>query len=400
MLQGIADAIAALREKRMIIIVDDETRENEGDLVAVAEHITEQQMSFIIRHTGGVVCVSLGEEIIKQLDLPPMVVNNTSQRQTPFTVSIEATKGIDTGISAKDRATTVRAALHPHAEPGDLSRPGHVFPLAAHRGGVLCRAGHTEASVDLMRIAGFRPGAVISELMHEDGSMMRLPALKEFSRAHNIPIISIADIIAYRRKHEIFIRKEAEAHLRTRSGAWRIMVYKDLLHELEHVALVCGDVQKNDVPLVRVHSECMTGDVFGSLHCDCGPQLEASMTAIQQAGKGVLLYLRQEGRGIGLANKIKAYALQQNQGLDTIAANTALGFPEDLREYGIGAQILADVGCHKIRLLSNNPKKIAGISGFGIEVVEQVSIEIPPNGVDDAYLHVKKEKMGHILKTI
>ncbi|HAZ28962.1 MAG TPA: bifunctional 3,4-dihydroxy-2-butanone-4-phosphate synthase/GTP cyclohydrolase II [Candidatus Magasanikbacteria bacterium] len=394
-------ALQALRRGEIIIIVDDENRENEGDLVIAAEHITPEKMAFFIRHTGGVVCLALSNSVADRLNLPPMVEKNTSKRGTPFTVSIEAVDGVSTGISAHDRTQTVLKAIAPNARPEDLVRPGHVFPLRAQHGGVLWRGGHTEASVDLCRIAGLREGAVISELMHDNGTMMRLPALMEFAAEHRFPIITIADIIAYRHKTETFIRRDAETVIETDTGPWRVQVYADLLHHAEHVALIKGEISSITPTLVRVHSECMTGDIFGSKHCDCGAQLRHAMAQIDKAGSGVVVYMKQqEGRGIGLGNKIKAYELQRTKGLDTVEANEALGFPEDLREYGIGAQILADLGVKKILLMTNNPKKMGGISGYGIDVVTQVPIEVPPNGVNNGYLQTKKEKMGHILNNV
>src|SRR3989338_5089303 len=394
-------ALQALRRGEIIIIVDDENRENEGDLVIAAEHITPEKMAFFIRHTGGVVCLALSNSVADRLNLPPMVEKNTSKRGTPFTVSIEAVDGVSTGISAHDRTQTVLKAIAPNARPEDLVRPGHVFPLRAQHGGVLWRGGHTEASVDLCRIAGLREGAVISELMHDNGTMMRLPALMEFAAEHRFPIITIADIIAYRHKTETFIRRDAETVIETDTGPWRVQVYADLLHHAEHVALIKGEISSITPTLVLVHSECMTGDIFGSKHCDCGAQLRHAMAQIDKAGSGVVVYMKQqEGRGIGLGNKIKAYELQRTKGLDTVEANEALGFPEDLREYGIGAQILADLGVKKILLMTNNPKKMGGISGYGIDVVTQVPIEVPPNGVNNGYLQTKKEKMGHILNNV
>ncbi|MBI5155698.1 bifunctional 3,4-dihydroxy-2-butanone-4-phosphate synthase/GTP cyclohydrolase II [Candidatus Peregrinibacteria bacterium] len=397
----IPQALEALKKGRMIIIVDDADRENEGDLIVAAEHITEEQMAFIIRHTGGVVCLALSTAIADQLDLPPMVSRNTSRRGTPYTVSIEAAQNIETGISARDRVTTVRAAMKPDARPADLARPGHVFPLRAQDGGVLWRAGHTEASIDMCALAGLRSGAVISELMHDDGTMMRLPALEAFAKQHALPLISIADLIAYRRGNETLIQKDAEAELETETGIWRIVVYGDLLHRLEHVALVKGEIDSTQPVLVRVHSECLTGDVLGSLHCDCGLQLHAAMKKIETEGTGVILYMRQEGRGIGLTNKVKAYALQQNEGLDTVQANERLGFPADLREYGIGAQILRDLGVQTIRLLTNNPKKIVGLEGYGLSVIEQMPVEITAlSEKQRTYLKTKRDKLGHLLRHI
>ena len=396
----IEQSIDRLKQGQMIIIVDDEQRENEGDLVVAAEHITTEQMAFMIRHTGGVVCVSLSNAIADKLELPHMVHKNTSQRTTSFTVSVDAAQSITTGISAPDRVATIQTILNVNTKPNDLARPGHVFPLRAEAGGVLWRGGHTEASVDLCRIAGLREAAVISELMNDDGTLMRGAELLSFAETNQLMIISVADIIAYRHQNETFIELAAKSDLKTETGEWSVRVYHDTLKNTEHVALVKGEIKKDEPVLVRVHSECLTGDLFGSRHCDCGAQLHKAMSLIEKEGRGVLLYMKQEGRGIGLVNKIKAYELQHQKKMDTIEANAALGFPEDLREYGVGAQILKDIGCGKIRLMTNNPKKMGGISGYGIEVVEQVPIEIPPNGVDNDYLKTKKTKMGHLLSLV
>jgi 3,4-dihydroxy 2-butanone 4-phosphate synthase/GTP cyclohydrolase II len=394
---SIAQAMDALRIGQFVIVVDDEDRENEGDIVVAADRITTEQMAFIIRHTGGVVCMPVSNAIADTLELPPMVESNTSKYGTPFTVSIEAAEGVTTGISAEDRAHTVRTAVSTVAKPKDLRRPGHIFPLRAEDGGVLVRAGHTEASVDLCRLAGLREAAVLSELMHDDGTMMRLPALKNFAKEHEIPLISIADLIALRNRTETFVRKEAETDIETETGMWKLSVYTDALHGREHIALVKGDVSGTEPILTRVHSECLTGDILGSKHCDCGAQLGLAMEKMEQEGRGVLLYLRQEGRGIGLANKIRAYALQQ-QGLDTVEANEKLGFPKDLRQYGIGAQILKDLGLCNIRLLTNNPKKIAGLDGYGLHVMEQLPLEVSAlSKKQRRYLETKKKKLGHWL---
>lgn len=400
-LHSIDAALKAFQKGEFVIVVDDEDRENEGDLVIAAEHITEQKMAFMIRYTGGVVCLPLSDAIADQLGLPYMVHENTSRFGTAFTVSIEASKGVSTGISAKDRATTIRAAIAPKAKASDLRRPGHVFPLRAQSGGVLVRAGHTEAVIDLCKLTKKREGGVLSELMHDDGTMMRLPALIAFSKEHKIPIVSIADLIQWRRKNETMVEMEAQTALETDFGMWDMRVYHDHLHLKDHVALVKGNVRTTDAVLVRVHSECVTGDVFHSRHCDCGRQLDRAMEEISNAGKGVILYLRQEGRGIGLVNKIKAYSLQTKKGLDTVQANRKLGLPVDLRDYGIGAQILRHLGIRKIKLLTNNPKKIVGLEGYGLEVVSQIPLELSPRSKrEKKYLQTKKKKMGHKLRNV
>lgn len=382
----------------MIIVVDDEDRENEGDLIMPAETITEDAMTFIIRHTSGIVFLAVSNDIATHLDLPPMVEDNTSKFGTPFTISIEAAEGVTTGVSAKDRTTTILAAIKHDAKASDLRRPGHIFPLRAKNGGVLVRSGHTEASVDLARLAGFRAAAVGCELMNDDGTMMRRDAIDLFAKEYNLLVITIADLIAYRRQHEELVHLASEAMLETTTGKWQLKVFVDTVHGAEHVALVKGVIDPSKPTLVRVHSECLTGDIFGSVHCDCGEQLHAAMKQIEKEGNGVIVYMRQEGRGIGLTNKIKAYDLQEKEGLDTVDANIKLGFAGDLREYGIGAQILSDLGVRSMRLLTNNPKKISGLEGFGLEVTEQLPIEITPSSDrQKKYLHTKKTRMGHLL---
>ena len=391
----------ALKNGDMVIVVDDEDRENEGDLVMAAEHITEEKMAFIIKNTGGVVCLSLSNEIADKLDLPPMVSRNTAQHQTQFTVSIDAKEGTTTGISAHDRCLTVKKVVDSSAKPDDFARPGHIFPLRASDGGVLKRAGHTEAGKDLCELSGLPQAAVISELMLSDGTMMRLEELEKFSQENDIPIITIKELIAYRSDNEIHVRLDASSDLETDMGVWKMYVFTDTIHGKEHIALVKGDIEKNQPILVRVHSECFTGDVLFSRHCDCGHQLRIAMEKINEESSGIILYMRQEGRGIGLANKVRAYALQQSEGLDTIEANKKLGFGGDLRDYGIGAQILKSLGISEICLLTNNPKKIVGLEGHGLKVTERVPIESSElSEKQRKYLSVKKKKMGHSLRMV
>ena len=393
----IEEAIKEIQEGRMVILVDDEDRENEGDLTIAAEKVTPEVINFMAKHGRGLICLSLTPEKIDALGLPLMVEDNTSPFRTAFTVSIEARCGVTTGISASDRATTILTAVANDAKSTDLVRPGHIFPLRARRGGVIVRSGQTEGSVDLARLAGLTPAGVICEIMKEDGTMARLPDLKKFSKEHGIGICTIADLIEYRMRKECFVHRVASTKLPTRyAGEFKLIVYENDVDDFLHIALIKGGIVPEEPVLVRVHSECLTGDVFGSLRCDCGSQLHKAMRMIEEEGTGILLYVRQEGRGIGLINKIKAYALQ-DQGEDTVQANETLGFKPDLRNYGIGAQILVDLGVRKMRLMTNNPKKIVGLEGYGLSVVEQIPIEIPYNEYNKHYMSCKKKKMGHML---
>jgi 3,4-dihydroxy 2-butanone 4-phosphate synthase/GTP cyclohydrolase II len=393
---AIPEAIDEIRNGRMIILVDNEDRENEGDLVVAAEFCTPEAINFMARLGRGLICVSLTQERLEKLGLKLMVPENSDKFCTAFTVSVDAREGTTTGISAHDRAKTVRVLIDDRSRPEDLDKPGHIFPLASKKGGVLVRAGHTEGSVDLARIAGLKPAAVICEILNEDGTMARRPELDVFAAKHGLKMATVADLIKYRQHQERLVHRVSEAKLPTSSGEFHIVAYETEVDSATHVALVKGEVSGRENVLVRVHSECLTGDVFGSLRCDCGSQLHRSMEMIDREGLGVVLYMRQEGRGIGLGNKLKAYHLQE-QGLDTVEANIKLGFPPDLRDYGIGAQILVDLGLHRIRLITNNPKKVVGLEGYGLEIVERVPIEIPPEKENFRYLKTKKDKMGHLI---
>ena len=392
----IDEALEALRQGEIIVVMDDEDRENEGDFIIAAEKTTPQSVNFIVTHGRGLVCLAATSDRLDELDIQPMVARNTASLGTNFTVSIDAVTGVSTGISAADRSRTVEVFIDPESKPSDLARPGHIFPLGAHEGGVLKRAGHTEAVIDLCEAAGLYPSGLLCEIMDDDGEMARRPRLQEIAAEHNLKLITIADLIRWRRKNENLVTREAEVPLPTDKGDYRMIAYSTPVENLTHVALVMGDVQPDEPVLVRVHSECMTGDLFHSKRCDCGEQMDAALKSIQEEGKGVFLYMRQEGRGIGLVNKMKAYQLQ-DLGADTVEANEQLGFADDLRDYGIGAQILRDLGVRRMRLMTNNPRKIVGLESYNLEITERVPVEIEPNLKNAKYLHTKKSRMGHIL---
>jgi 3,4-dihydroxy 2-butanone 4-phosphate synthase/GTP cyclohydrolase II len=396
---SIEEATEQFRQGKIVIIVDDEDRENEGDLAIAAEKVTPATINFMAKHGRGLICLAMTEERCRALDLPLMVEDNTSTFGTAFTISIEARGKVTTGISAADRAATVLTAIDPATRPEDLLRPGHIFPLRARKGGVLKRAGQTEASVDLASLAGLTPAGVICEIMNDDGTMARVPDLTEVARQHGLLMITVADLISYRLRHETLVRRAAAPQLPTVYGDFRIYAYRSEVTEEEHVALVMGEIDPEDPVLVRVHSQCLTGDIFGSARCDCGVQLEQALQKIAAEGKGVLLYLLQEGRGIGLLNKLRAYELQE-QGHDTVEANERLGFRPDQREYGVGAQILRDIGVRKMRLMTNNPSKYIALDGYGLEIVDRVQLEVPPTESSRAYLRAKREKLGHLLKLV
>jgi 3,4-dihydroxy 2-butanone 4-phosphate synthase/GTP cyclohydrolase II len=396
---AVEDAVAAIRRGEMVIVVDDEDRENEGDLTIAAEKVTPEVINFMAKHGRGLICMPMTGERLDKLEIPLMVEKNSTRFETAFCVAIEAKRGTSTGISAADRSATVRAAINPKTRASDLARPGHIFPLRARDGGVLVRTGQTEAAVDLARIAGLQPAGVICEIMNDDGTMARVPALTKFARKHKLLMITIADLIRYRMRTEGLVTKVAEADLPTDHGQFRIHGFESLIDKETHLALVCGQIGDGEDVLVRVHSKCLTGDVFHSARCDCGSQLDSALTQIARAGRGVLLYLNQEGRGIGLANKLRAYALQ-DKGLDTVEANERLGFKADQRDYGIGAQILRHIGVRSMRLLTNNPRKFVGLQGYGLSISATIPLEINATATTRKYLKVKKEKLGHHLKSV